>query len=162
MIISRSTHVVANDIISFFFYGWVVWSYIYLPANARDAGDAGLTPRSERCPRGGNGNLFQYSWLKNPMGRGAWWATVCGVARSRTWLSDQHFHFLSGLCLRRARLSKHLPNVKTKPRARTLECVAISSSRRPSWPRDRIRSSSVAGKFFTTEPHGKASLRAII
>ena len=82
------------------------------PANVGDSGDVGSIPGSERSPRGGNGNLFQYSWLKNPMGRGAWWATVWGVARSRTWLSDQHFHFLSGLCLRRARLRKHLPNVK--------------------------------------------------
>ena len=33
-----------------------------------------------------NGNSVQYSCLKNPMDRGAWWATVHGVAKSQTWL----------------------------------------------------------------------------
>ena len=32
-----------------------------------------------RSPGGGNGNPLQYSWLENPMDRGAWWATVHGV-----------------------------------------------------------------------------------
>ena len=32
----------------------------------------------------GHGNLFEYSFLKKPMGRGAWWATVLGVAKSQT------------------------------------------------------------------------------
>ena len=45
-----------------------------------------------------NGNPLQYSCLENPMDGGAWWATVHGVARSRTWLSDFtfifHFHAL--------------------------------------------------------------------
>ena len=36
----------------------------------------------------GNGNPLQYSCLENPMDRGAWWATVHGVAKSRTQLSD--------------------------------------------------------------------------
>ena len=36
----------------------------------------------------GNGNLLQYSCLENPMGRGAWRATVHGVAESQTRLSD--------------------------------------------------------------------------
>ena len=46
----------------------------------------------------GNGTPLQYSCLGNPMGRGAWWATVHGVAKSRTRLSDFtftfHFHAL--------------------------------------------------------------------
>ena len=46
----------------------------------------------------GNGTLFQYSCLENPMNGGAWWAAVHGVAKSRTWLSDFtftfHFHAL--------------------------------------------------------------------
>ena len=37
-----------------------------------------------RFPRGGNGNPFQYSCLERPMDGGAWWATVRGVAKSRT------------------------------------------------------------------------------
>ena len=51
------------------------------PANA---GDVGVIPVSGRSPGGGNGNLLQYFCLKNPMGRGAWWATVRRVAKSRT------------------------------------------------------------------------------
>ena len=41
----------------------------------------------------GNGTLLQYSCLENLMDRGAWWAAVHGVARSRTQLSDFHFSF---------------------------------------------------------------------
>ena len=44
----------------------------------------GSIPGSGRCPGDGNGNPFQYSCLENPMGRGAWWATVHGVAKSWT------------------------------------------------------------------------------
>ena len=57
-------------------------------ASACKAGDLGLIPGSGRSPGEGNGNLLQYSCLENPMGRGAWWATVHGVAKSRTRLSD--------------------------------------------------------------------------
>ena len=41
----------------------------------------------------GNGTPLQYSCLENPMDRGAWWATVHGVAKSRTRLSDFTFTF---------------------------------------------------------------------
>jgi len=41
------------------------------PANARDAGDAGSIPGSERYPEGGNGNPLQYSCLESSMERGA-------------------------------------------------------------------------------------------
>ena len=40
----------------------------------------------------GNGNLLQCSCLKNPMDRGAWWATVYRVAKSWTRLSNKHTH----------------------------------------------------------------------
>ena len=43
-----------------------------LPANAGDTGDVGSVLGSGRSPRGGNGNLLQYSCLENPMDRGAW------------------------------------------------------------------------------------------
>ena len=49
-----------------------------------NAGDLGLIPGSRRSPGEGNGNPFQYSCLENPMDRGAWRATVHGVAKSRT------------------------------------------------------------------------------
>ena len=38
----------------------------------------------EDSPGGGNGNPLQYSCLENSMDRGAWWATVHGVAKSQT------------------------------------------------------------------------------
>ena len=50
------------------------------PANA---GDAGSIPVSERCPGEGNGSPLQYSCLEDPMDRGAWWATVHGIAKSQ-------------------------------------------------------------------------------
>ena len=53
-----------------------------------NAGDTGLIPGSGRSPGGGNGNSLQYSCLENPMDRGVWWATVRGVAKSLTRLSD--------------------------------------------------------------------------
>ena len=52
-----------------------------LPANA---GDAGLLPGSGRSAGGGNGNPLQYSCLGNPVDKGAWRATVHGIAKSWT------------------------------------------------------------------------------
>ena len=54
------------------------------PANAGDTGDAGLIPRLGRSPGKENGNPLQDSCLENLMDRGAWWATVHGVAKSQT------------------------------------------------------------------------------
>ena len=51
------------------------------PANAGDVRDVGSIPGSGRSPGVGNGNPLQYSCLENPMDRGAWWATVRGVAK---------------------------------------------------------------------------------
>ena len=50
-------------------------------ASACNAGDPGSIPGSGRHPGEGNGNPLQYSCLGNPMDRGAWWATVHGVAK---------------------------------------------------------------------------------
>ena len=57
-------------------------------ASACNAGDLGLIPGSGRSPGEGNGNPLQYSCLENSMDGGAWRATVHGVAKSRTRLSD--------------------------------------------------------------------------
>ena len=54
-----------------------------LPANARDTGDMGSIPELERCSRVLNGSPLQYSCLENPIDRGAWWAIVIGVTKSR-------------------------------------------------------------------------------
>ena len=53
-----------------------------------NAGDPGSIPGSGRSPGGGNGNPLHYSCFRNPMNRGAWRATVLGVAKSQTQLSD--------------------------------------------------------------------------
>ena len=45
-------------------------------------------PVLRRSPGEGNSNPLQYSGLRNPMDRGAWWATVYGVAKSQTQLSE--------------------------------------------------------------------------
>ena len=52
------------------------------PANAGDTRDVGSIPGSGRSPGIGNGNPLRYSYLKNPMDRGTWQATVPGVAQS--------------------------------------------------------------------------------
>ena len=54
--------------------------------NAGATGDTGSVPGLGRSPGAGHGNTLQYSCLKNPMDRGAWWATVHMVAQSRTQL----------------------------------------------------------------------------
>ena len=61
-------------------------------ASACSAGDSGSIPGLGRSPGEGNGNPFQYSCLENSMDRGAWWATVHGVTKSRTRLSDVTFN----------------------------------------------------------------------
>ena len=57
-------------------------------ASAYNVGDLGLIPGLGRYLGEGYGSPLQYSCLENPMDRGAWQATVHGVAKSRTRLSD--------------------------------------------------------------------------
>ena len=59
-------------------------------ANAGDLRDAGLIPGWGRSPGNRSSNPLWYSCLENPMDRGAWWATVRGVAKSQTRLKWQH------------------------------------------------------------------------
>ena len=56
-----------------------------------NAGDLGSIPGLGRSPGEGNGNSLQYSCLENSIDREAWWATVHGVAKSRSQLSDYPF-----------------------------------------------------------------------
>ena len=69
-------------------------SKLNLPGGSDDkesvcnTGDPGSIPRLGRYPGEGNGNSLQYSCLENPVDRGAWWAKVHGVTKSRTQLSD--------------------------------------------------------------------------
>ena len=62
--------------------------------SACNAGDLGSIPESGKAPQEGNGNPLQFSCLENSMDGGAWWATVHGVTKSQTQLSDLTF-FLS-------------------------------------------------------------------
>ena len=114
-IISKSIHVAANGIISFFFNGWVVshWEMQWKPTPALLPGKSygrrslvGYIPWgweeldmtellhfhfSLSCTGEGNGNPLQCSCLENPRDGGAWWAAVYGVTQSRTrltWLSS--------------------------------------------------------------------------
>ena len=66
------------------------------PANAGDTGDVGPVPVSGRAPGGGNGKPLQYSCLESPMDGRAWRATIQGVTKRWTRLSDwAHTHKVS-------------------------------------------------------------------
>ena len=58
-----------------------------LPANAGNIRDMSSIPGPGRSPEGGHGSPLQYSYLENPVDRGAWWATVHRVTKSWTRLS---------------------------------------------------------------------------
>ena len=59
----------------------------------------GSIPESGRSPGGGHGNQLQYSCLENPMDRGAWRATVHGVAKSQTLLNNRAHTHTETACL---------------------------------------------------------------
>ena len=63
-----------------------------LPAKAGDIREPGSIPGSGRSPGGGHGNPLQYSYMKNPMDRGAWRAMVHRVAKSQTRLKQLSTH----------------------------------------------------------------------
>ena len=72
-----------------FFTNWTVREALTCSkVSSCNEGDLGSIPGSGRSPGEGNGNPLQYSCLENPMDRGARWATVHGVTKSRTRLSD--------------------------------------------------------------------------
>ena len=60
-------------------------------ASACNVGDLGSISGSGRSPGEGNGHPLQYSCLENPMDGGAWWATVHGVTKGQTQLSNFTF-----------------------------------------------------------------------
>ena len=87
-------------------YLWSVIIYGGFPSNsvgkasACNVGDLGSIPGLGRSPGEGNGNPLQDSCLENPMDRGAWWATVHGVAESDTpeWLTHTNSCFKVAVC----------------------------------------------------------------
>ena len=63
-----------------------------LPVNAGVTGDAGSIPGLGRSSAGGNGNPPQYSFLENPMDRGAWQAMIHRVTKRWTHLKQLSMH----------------------------------------------------------------------
>ena len=63
-----------------------------LPANAGDIRNADSTPRLGRSLGGVHSNPLQYSYLENPMDRGAWWAIILRVAKCQTGLKQLSTH----------------------------------------------------------------------
>ena len=113
---------VGRDLVSHNFFKYIyIYTYVYVYIQISlvaqtvkrlyNAGDLGSIPGLGRSPGEGNGSPLQYYCLENPMDRGAWQATVHGVAESQTRLSDfsshvyiythsdllDHFHFFSPL-----------------------------------------------------------------
>ena len=70
----------------------VVLAIKNLPANSGDVKDKGSIPEQGRSPGEGNGKPLQYSCIENPMDRGAYWAIVHRVTKSRTRLKQLHMH----------------------------------------------------------------------
>ena len=70
-----------------------------LPADAGDTRDAVLIFGLRRSPGGGNGNSLQYSCVGDSMDKGAWWTSVCGIAKGSDMTKQQHLYaYLSHLC----------------------------------------------------------------
>ena len=68
----------------------------------------GLDPWVRKIPGEGNDNSLQYSCLRIPMDRGAWWATVHGVAKSRTRLGDSSTTTIT-VCIKTDSVSLYWP-----------------------------------------------------
>ena len=82
---------VANLATSLLYHFWTSLVAQMVKSTPTNAGDSGLIPGLGRSLGEGNGNPLQYSCLDNPKDRGAWQATIHGVAKSQTWLNDLHF-----------------------------------------------------------------------
>ena len=113
------------------------------------------------------GTPLQYSCLENPMDRGAWWAAVHGVAKSRTRLRDFtfsfHFHALEKeMATHSSVLAWRIPGMGEPGRLPSMgshrvwhdwsdlaAATAYPFSRGSSQPRNQTRVSCIAGVFFT-------------
>ena len=133
-----------------------------LPSNAGDKRDVGSIPGSERSCRVGNGNPFQYSYLEDPIDRGAWQATVHGVTKNQTplkWLNTreeyirpQNMEFHAHAKLLQSCLTLCDPMDCCPPgssdhglfQARIFEWFAISYSRGSSQPRNQTHISYIS------------------
>ena len=130
--------------------------------SACNAGELGSIPRSGRSFGEGNGNPLQYSYLENSMDGGAWWATVHGIAKSLTRLSN--FTDILWKCWSLTFLSDSLQPHDCNPpgssvhgilQARILQWVAISFSRGSSTPGTEPGSPAFQADSLLSEPSGK-------
>ena len=99
--------------------------------SACNTGDLSSIPGLGRSPGEGHGNSLQYSCLENPMDRGAWWAIVCGVAKSQTRLRDLIHNSVYVL----TRISQFLPpffspliSIHLFPTSVTISALQVESS----------------------------------
>ena len=76
------------------FNSWSGYRLLFGGFSGSSVGKESFQPWVGKIPGEGHGYPFQYSWLENSMDRGAWWATVHGVAKSPTWLTNPHFFIL--------------------------------------------------------------------
>jgi len=126
------------------------------PASAGDARDVGSVPGLGRSLREGNGYLLQYSCLENPRDRGAWQATVHGIAKSQMSMhalhthAHTHTHTVAFRSLRASctMLLLRLPRNQKQPRQQLPSSVsALGDSSTKHWtllsvPSPRARSAS--------------------
>ena len=113
-----------------------------------------MIPGSGRSPGEGNGNPFQYSCLKNSMDREAWWATVCGVAKSRLRdrLNIPTFHFRQCCTLNRS--SSLLGHRILLPKLSLWSLVPIRNTGTEFWVREeRVAFIALPGKGGPQWPH---------
>ena len=107
--------------------------------NAGVAGDTGSIPGLGRSPGEGHGNPLQYSFLENPMDRGAWWATVRRVTKSQTRLKQLNMHahvFILGVLMTCSHmLSVWSQSLEMTQKSTWEDANAVSVSSRPltSW-----------------------------
>ena len=107
-------------------YYWSDWTctHIYrasqvMRANAGDIRDVGLIPGPKDSPGEGHGKPLQYSCLENPMNRGVWQATVHGVAKSQTWLTQLSTHTWS------INIFQYIYFQKITGINKTIDCICI-------------------------------------
>ena len=105
--------------------------YVGFPGNSDgkestcNSGEPSLIPGSGRSPGEGNSNSLQYSCLENPIHRGAWWAIVHGVAKSRMLRKQLSTHkmFREGFCQNDKKLKDTiLERERKKPRSQEI-CI---------------------------------------
>ena len=102
-------HSFIHSLFSRYLLGFTGGSVVKNPPTS--SGDADSIPGSGRSPGEGNGNPLQYSHLKNPMDRGAWLATVHGVAKESNtteWLNNACW-----ICPLHRRCSRHRGHTKS-------------------------------------------------